>query len=84
MRIVFIVLFSLLISACSSAPSKISYYLLDGAITNVVKQPKQTAGKQITLQKLQLAKYLQSASLPLLQQDHGVIYANHLVFNVCS
>jgi len=77
---VFIVLVSLMISACSTVPSQINYYLLDSAINDVGHHQKLTTAKKITLQKLQLAKYLQSASLPLLQQDHGVIYANQHVW----
>jgi uncharacterized lipoprotein YmbA len=77
---VFIVLVTLIISACSTVPSQINYHLLDSTMTDVGNNQKRITDKKITLQKLQLAKYLQSASLPLLQQDHGVIYANQHVW----
>jgi uncharacterized lipoprotein YmbA len=80
MRIIFIVLISILLSACSSAPTRINYYLLDANVVNSENKAEAKTGKTITLEKLQLAHYLESIRLPLLQHNQGVVYASQHVW----
>lgn len=80
MRLTFIVLISILLCACSSVPTQINYYLLDSSIIGVKNKTETKTGKTITLEKLQLAHYLESVRLPLLQHDQGVVYASQHVW----
>jgi len=77
MKILLVSLMIALLAACSSTPTAINYYLLDGAITYSDNTPKPKSEGIVLLKKLDLAAYLQNANLPLLQYDHQVRYANH-------
>ncbi|MFW5426462.1 MAG: membrane integrity-associated transporter subunit PqiC [Methylophagaceae bacterium] len=80
MRTTFITLISILLSACSSAPTQINYYLLDATAVAYENKTELNTSKTITLKKLQLAHYLESVRLPLLQNNQGVVYASQHVW----
>lgn len=67
----------LLLAACSSTPTTINYYLLDGAVNYSEDMVQTQSHKVVLLKKLELANYLHNANLPLLQDDHQVRYANN-------
>ena len=81
MRITFIFLISLLLSACSSAPTTdINYYLLDTNIVDLDKNSAKKSGETIRLNKLHLAHYLENTRLPLLQHDQVIAFASQHVW----
>ncbi len=76
MRISLILLTFIMVSACATAPSSIQYYLLDNAVEDTAAARVPLSDKKVVLTKLELATYLQNPNLPLLQHEHGVLFAN--------
>lgn len=71
----------IMLSACSSKPVSMHYYLLDQstqAYQQLDAQP--VKGKTITLSPVKLAKYLQQAQLVILKNSHQLYYSNQNVW----
>jgi uncharacterized lipoprotein YmbA len=71
----------LMLTACSSTPERVNYYVLSNQSSEW--QSTELSASQsliVTLSKLSLAKYLSQPNLALLEREHEINYANKHVW----
>lgn len=65
-----------LLSACSSAPNKVNYYLLDKDVSPYQQTAPASVDKpHLTLMRVKLASYLSQPQLAMQQQNNQIYYA---------
>lgn len=66
----------LMLSACSSAPVKVDYYLLDKDVSAYQNTADTTSLPQLSISRIKLADYLNQPQLAILQNDNRIYYAS--------
>jgi len=67
---------ALMLTACSSAPIKVNYYLLDRDTTAYQNTVNTASLPQLSISRIRLADYLNQPQLTILQKDSQIYYAN--------
>lgn len=76
MRSLFIIIIGIMLTACSSSPVKVSYYLLDQD-TSVYKNNNALEKRpQLSITRVKLSNYLTQSQLAILQDNNQIYYAS--------